>query len=51
MKLSEFQGCIEEYYKNMTEGKMIICPNEPDDNLTEGAEFPEFDINGMDSNI
>lgn len=32
-KISEFKDSVAEYYKNMTAGKMILCPHEIDENL------------------
>lgn len=44
--LADFQNSIEEYYANMTAGKFILCPHE-NLNALEGAEFEEFDIDGL----
>jgi hypothetical protein len=47
--LSEFKDSVEGYYKNMTGGKFILCPNFQDDKLVDGAEFEPFSINDFGS--
>jgi len=42
--LSQIQDQIGKYYKTMTAGKMILCPNDDDPALQSGAEFEPFDI-------
>lgn len=34
--LSQFHGSVQEYYKTMTAGKMLLCPNE--ENPTEESQ-------------
>jgi len=31
----------------MTGGKFLLCPHDEDAELKEGAEFPEFDLEGL----
>jgi len=39
--LSQFQDSIPEYYKGMTAGKFILCPNDPDDVLDSADRVSE----------
>lgn len=46
--LSQFQNEIENYYKNMTGGKFLLCPNMDDEALAEdAAEFLPFSIKDL----
>ena len=42
--LSKFQQNCESYYRNMTGGKFVLTPNELDEALIDGNDFPEFSI-------
>mmetsp|Transcript_19738 Transcript_19738/g.30459 ORF Transcript_19738/g.30459 Transcript_19738/m.30459 type:complete len:130 (-) Transcript_19738:22-411(-) len=41
--LSQFRAAIETYKKNMSEGKVVLAPNEEDPALKGDAKFPEFE--------
>ena len=45
--LTQTKESIDEYQKNMTGGKFLLCPNDLDENLTDQiTEFgEEFDLN------
>lgn len=38
MKFSEFKDGIKNYYKNMSGGKIILCPNEFDEKLENAKD-------------
>lgn len=42
--LSQFQASVKDYYENMTAGKMVLTPHEPDEQLVDGKEFDTFNI-------
>ena len=54
LKFSDFRQAMEQdYYKNMTEGKLLLCPNETDEALEEADEnsqmFESFSIRELNS--
>jgi hypothetical protein len=38
VKFSEFKDGIKDYYKNMSGGKIILCPNEFDEILENAKD-------------
>ena len=42
--LSNFKESVAEYEQNMSGGKFLLCPQQLDEALVDGAEFPEFEI-------
>ena len=57
LKFSEFREGINDYYKSMTNGKFILCPNDLDEALQEAELcrledspiFEEFEIKHLNS--
>eukprot|EP00356_Strombidium_inclinatum_P003018 CAMPEP_0170494868 /NCGR_PEP_ID=MMETSP0208-20121228/14884_1 /TAXON_ID=197538 /ORGANISM="Strombidium inclinatum, Strain S3" /LENGTH=190 /DNA_ID=CAMNT_0010770979 /DNA_START=478 /DNA_END=1047 /DNA_ORIENTATION=- len=43
LKFSEFKSGLEQYYKNMSAGKFVLCPFEDDPELEKGGAQEVFD--------